>query len=618
VNAPLRQLGKYQLTDVLGQGAMGVVYRAFDPVLNRYLAIKVMSDVIAGDDQLRDRFLREAQAAGSLQHPNIVTVYDFGEADAHLFIAMEYVEGVDLAEMIDRRDDIPVAAKLDIMIDALNGLAYAHSHGLVHRDVKPANIRVAEDHRAKLMDFGIARMGASSLTQTGLLLGTPQYMAPEQVKGGEITGAADIFGAGAVLYELLTFTKPFVGDSLHVILYKVVSEDPVPLRTLDPELPASLEPIVAKAMAKDPSQRYSSALEMAKVLTKVRNQLTGTGERPAVAVRTSSRTLALPKSPAKRERQRLVMAVGSLAVVAAALALYAFGPWRSKGGSAVTASPSAASPPPSATVAASPPAAAPAPAKSEASRDAGKAPPPPAARTGGAAATAPGTVTQDSMVRAVRTNVVGNRRRAQDAGANATELAPGDSLLAVADALIAKGHGADAVQQLSMASVRWLDAERIARERIAARDRVAPATERVTVATPPAPVPTPPPAAAAAEKPAAPVAATPADPRPDIERVIAAYVRAIESGSVDEIRRAYPGITAAQQQQWDGFFRSVRNFKARLTLDQLAVTGASAEAHISAAYTYESRSSGQADRQSLVLQATLTRDANGWRLSSIR
>ena len=204
-NTPLKQLGKYQLTDILGQGAMGVVYRAFDPVLNRYLAIKVMSALIASDEQLRDRFLREAQAAGSLQHPNVVTVYDFGEADEHLFIAMEYIEGVDLAEMIERRDPLSVAAKLDIMIDALNGLAYAHSHGLVHRDIKPANIRVGDDHRAKLMDFGIARMGsAASMTQTGALLGTPQYMAPEQVTGAELTAAADIFAAGAVLYEFLT------------------------------------------------------------------------------------------------------------------------------------------------------------------------------------------------------------------------------------------------------------------------------------------------------------------------------------------------------------------------------------------------------------------------------
>ncbi|HVT38850.1 MAG TPA: protein kinase [Gemmatimonadaceae bacterium] len=609
---PLRHLGKYQLTDVLGRGAMGVVYRAFDPVLNRYLAIKVMSDVIAGDVQLRDRFLREAQAAGSLQHPNVVTVYDFGEADAHLFIAMEYVEGVDLAEMIARRDDVPVAAKLDIMIDALSGLAYAHSHGLVHRDVKPGNIRVAEDHHAKLMDFGIARMGPSSLTQTGALLGTPEYMAPEQVKGGEITAAADIFGAGAVLYEFLTYTKPFSGDSLHVILYKIVSEEPAPLRKIVPSLPLSLEVIVAKALAKDPEARYGSALEMAKVLTRARNELTGTAERPAVTIRTSSRTLAMRRPPAEQKRRRLVgMAAGLAVAAAASLALWMFGPWPAKGTvpGPAAATPAVQSPAQPLAVVESLPRSARALKQPDAPRPGASSALRP--RPGGEAAS---VVTQDSMVRAVRANVVGNRRVAQDAGASAAELAHGDSLLRVADALMAQGRAPEAVGQLSMASVRWIDAERSARER-ASRDRPSPSTERASVAPPPVSVPLAP----AAEKAAAPqVPTAAADPRPDIERVIDAYARAIESGSVGEIRRAYPGLTGAQQQQWEGFFRSVRNFKPRLVLDQLAVTGATAEARISATYTYESRASGQADRQNFALQATLNRDAGSWRLASIR
>jgi serine/threonine protein kinase len=596
---------------------MGVVYRAFDPVLNRFLAIKVMSTLIASDAQLRDRFLREAQAAGSLQHPNVVTVYDFGEADEHLYIAMEYIEGVDLAEMIDRRDSIPVAAKLDIMIDALNGLAYAHSHGLVHRDIKPANIRVAEDHRAKLMDFGIARMGAASnMTQTGALLGTPQYMAPEQVTGAELTAAADIFAAGAVLYEFLTYTKPFGGDSLHVILYKIVSEEPPPMRNVAPDIPLSLEPIVVRALAKDPSKRYQSALQMAKALTNVRNELTGTAERPTVTIRGSSKTLSLVRPTTARRRRRLYAGGATIAVISAALAMWIFGPWRGKGSGTVATQPSASAATPAAATVSSAAIVAPVAARDESPRSVV-----PPARPNAAVA-APGVITQDSMVRAVRTNIVGNRRRAQDAGATASELASGDSLLGAADVLIARGRGPEAVQQLSMASVRWIDAERSARDRVA-RDRSATAAEHAPVAAPlvsvPASSPPAPVSAPSAEKASGPTAAAaPVDPRPEIERVIAAYSRAIESGSVDEIRRAYPGITAAQQQQWNGFFRSVRNFKARLAVDQLSVAGANAETHISAVYAYESRSSGQADRQNLTLQATLTRDASGWRLTSIR
>ncbi|HEX7941313.1 MAG TPA: serine/threonine-protein kinase, partial [Gemmatimonadaceae bacterium] len=177
----LAHIGKYQITELIGEGAMGVVYRALDPVLTRPVAIKVMTDALAHEPEQRDRFLREAQTAGSLQHPNIVTIYDCGEVDGHPFIAMEYIEGADLATILERHEPLPLKAKLDIAIDALTGLAYAHKHGVVHRDIKPANIRITEDGRAKIMDFGIAHLSSSSMTRTGVMMGTPNYMAPEQV-----------------------------------------------------------------------------------------------------------------------------------------------------------------------------------------------------------------------------------------------------------------------------------------------------------------------------------------------------------------------------------------------------------------------------------------------------
>src|SRR5687768_1995243 len=165
---------------------MGVVYRAADPVLNRPVAVKVMSDGLAQDEALRARFLREAQAAGSLQHPNVVTVYDFGETDGHLFIAMEFVQGADLEHLLRHNAPLSLAARIDIVVDVLNGLYYAHRRGIVHRDIKPANIRVDEEGHARIMDFGVARLATSDMTKSGIMMGTPNYMAPEQISGGDI------------------------------------------------------------------------------------------------------------------------------------------------------------------------------------------------------------------------------------------------------------------------------------------------------------------------------------------------------------------------------------------------------------------------------------------------
>src|SRR3954471_4702427 len=215
----LTEIGKYQIIEQIGEGAMGVVYRALDPVLNRPVAIKVMTDALARDDALRGRFLREAQAAGSLQHPNVITIYDFGEVDGHLFIAMEFVVGEDLEETLRQGAALSVVQRIEILVDVLSGLNYAHKRGIVHRDIKPANIRIDDEGRARIMDFGIAHLQSSKMTRTGLMVGTPAYMAPEQVTGGAIAPATDIFSVGAVMYELFTGHKPFEGESLQSVFY---------------------------------------------------------------------------------------------------------------------------------------------------------------------------------------------------------------------------------------------------------------------------------------------------------------------------------------------------------------------------------------------------------------
>ena len=283
------QIGKYHIVEVVGEGAMGIVYRATDSVLDRTVAIKVMSASIARQEDLRKRFLREAQAAGSLQHPNVVTIYDLGEVEGHLFIAMEFVYGTDLEQMLSLSEPMKLQTKLDIIVDVLTGLAYAHRKGIVHRDIKPANIRVGEDGRAKIMDFGVAHLASSSITRTGLVVGTPRYMAPEQVMGQKALPETDIFAVGAVLYQLLTGTKPFESPTLQSLFYKIVTDMPKPVAEILPGLPPALDRITSKALAKDAANRYSNALDMANEISAVRAELSGTrlagAPRPTIATR---------------------------------------------------------------------------------------------------------------------------------------------------------------------------------------------------------------------------------------------------------------------------------------------------------------------------------------------
>src|SRR5712671_5147401 len=312
-------IGKYRILELVGEGAMGVVYRAQDSVLDRAVAIKVMNDSIARQDDLRKRFLHEAQAAGSLQHPNVVCIYDLGEADGHLFIAMEFVQGVDLEHLIESGKPLSLQAKLDIVIDVLTGLAFAHKRGIVHRDIKPANIRVAEDGRAKIMDFGVAHLASSSMTSTGSILGTPTYMAPEQITEGKTTPATDIFAVGGVLYQVLTMMKPFEAPTLQNLFFKIITEDPRNVSELTPGLPTALDRIVRKAMAKEPGDRYSSALEMANELTNVRSKLSGPSYPASVSLSASVASAIEMSKTHSRKRARTLAFAGGGALAAAAL-----------------------------------------------------------------------------------------------------------------------------------------------------------------------------------------------------------------------------------------------------------------------------------------------------------
>ena len=269
----LSKLGKYKILGELGKGAMGVVYRAQDPRLGRIVALKTTNAEVAGDSDLLQRFYREAQAAANLTHPNIVTIYDIDEANGVPFIAMEYLEGETLQKIIAERRDVPILKKVQIVIDTCKGLDYAHQHGIVHRDVKPANIVVVTSGQVKIVDFGIARVGASSMTRTGVVLGTVMYMSPEQVHGMTADPRSDVFSLGVVLYELLTYAQPFTGDDASAILIKIINEPPQPITKFIPNCPPALEQIIERALTKDREKRYQSAEDMAFDLQRIADSL---------------------------------------------------------------------------------------------------------------------------------------------------------------------------------------------------------------------------------------------------------------------------------------------------------------------------------------------------------
>ncbi|HWA13822.1 MAG TPA: serine/threonine-protein kinase [Burkholderiales bacterium] len=271
----MTQLGRYKILGELGRGAMGVVYRAEDPVLDRPLAIKTI--FISADDADRKeyeaRFTQEARAAGKLAHPGIVTIYDVGREGDLIYMAMELLEGTDLATKAANHR-FPVAEAVGIVEQVADALAFAHDRGVVHRDIKPPNIMLVGRGRVKIMDFGIARMRSSDLkTQTGMMLGTPRYMSPEQVAGRPVDQRSDIFSLGTVLYEMLTGTRLFSGADATEIMYNVAQLRPVPPSRINRQVPAMLDLVVAKALEKDAGERYQDAHQFAADLRACLNEL---------------------------------------------------------------------------------------------------------------------------------------------------------------------------------------------------------------------------------------------------------------------------------------------------------------------------------------------------------
>ncbi len=311
-NAP-QKIGRYEITGELGRGAMGIVYRALDPNIGRTVALKTMRlDVHGADEEeILRRFKHEAKLAGVINHPNVVTIYDAGEDQRMFYIAMEHVEGVTLQTLLHQQRVIPAQLMLEISRQILPALDYAHKRGVIHRDIKPANIMLTSAGGAKIMDFGIAK-AEGGLTNAGQVLGTPAYMSPEQVRGKTLDGRSDLFSYGVCLYEMVTGEKPFQGQNVTTIIYKIMNEQPVPPRDIDLSIHPGLSAIITKALSKDPSERFQTGKELVKQLEGYKD-FGSDAEKTQVLASMDAETVAMPASPTASSLPAAATATGTSA-----------------------------------------------------------------------------------------------------------------------------------------------------------------------------------------------------------------------------------------------------------------------------------------------------------------
>jgi eukaryotic-like serine/threonine-protein kinase len=606
---------------------MGVVYRAHDTLLEREVALKIIGATIEGNTELRERFFREARAAGQLSHRNVITIHDLGEHEGQPYLAMEFLKGEDLQHRLVRPEPMTLTRKLEIASEICEGLAYAHRRGLIHRDIKPANIFITDEGVVKILDFGLARMVTSELTGSNMMLGTLNYMAPEQVRGERIDHRADIFSFGVVLYEILSGRKAFQGDSFATTLYKILQDVPEPLLNIDATLPYEVVMLVEKAIAKGRDDRYQDLSELSRDLALQRQHLaiadmptavTSAHRIPSDPPRSS--TLRRPDSgrsrppsggaadqippdaptgmtPLPQPRPRSKAPVIIAGVLVAALAGLAI--WLSRRDDTVTRPPAVETSAPSATTPAAPPATAPTPSPA--------AQPP-------TAAPSPAPADSSTAVRAAdeaRTRMARAKAAARQAG-NRAVRSP-----SFGEGLAAEREGGRLYQakQMAEATARFYEAAghfRSAELAAAAADTQPPpqarseppATTTVTPAPPPgsaapAPVvpappattsaPPPEPAPASPPPPIPPVVRTPpasSNPAADSPRVleegvrelIRRYEQALEARSVEALKRLWPSLPDSQEQAMRENFSHARRIDVEISSIDIAVSGSTAVA----------------------------------------
>jgi len=597
-----RRLGKYELHTLIGEGAMGIVWKAYDTVLRRYVALKLLSSHFRKTKEMQERFLREARAAGAIQHPNIVTVYDLGEADGQLFIAMELVEGRDLSDIITLREPMALERKLDLVIELLDGLHFAHQRGVIHRDVKPSNVRVVPDGRVKIMDFGIARLQSADASGSGAIVGTPTYMAPEQITNGAITPATDIFAVGCMLYELLSFHKPFEGESVHGVLYQVLTTEPKPLRTVAPSIPAALERVVAKAMAKVPDERYESAAQMQSTLLGIRAALSGAGEE--TTQRLGIRWTALPGPVLKLVTQApMKWRIAVLSALAIVVALLLFSP-----------SPPATNEVPGPRVTPPGPVASQIPPVSlalSARRDSALAARDHAIQAGALKNNTPAMVLAETMFQvSEQALVAGNQaqalngyvavvaqyRKAQDE-AHALQQEASQMLQRVTPVVQAIPNGPTAAN----AGIFLARADSLLRRQDFTMAKVAAqSAEQVAI-----------------DAGIAPPSSQPADTRGAIDVLLTDLGRALASERVGNVRVIYPKMNDEERRGWETFFHNWDQITAKFTVERFNTRGAVATADVRALFEYIPAGGGapRQDRRRFAMRFE-KRDV-GWRVSTV-
>jgi len=663
----LRQatLGEYEVYGELGRGGMATVYLAQDLALGRQVAIKVMSPALVHGEGMVERFKREARTAAGLSHPNIIPVYAVRETDRLLFFVMKFVKGRSLDSVIKELGPLPIPMIQTILGQVGGAFGYAHRRGIIHRDIKPANIMIDDEGWAVVTDFGIAKVSESQgLTMTGMTVGTPTYMSPEQCLAQEVTGASDQYSLGVVAYEMITGRPPFVGNSMMAIMYGHFNDPPPPLEGLRADCPPVLRDAVLRMLEKDPLRRWGSIEEAVAPIgvtnlahdDPTRSQLielakSGPAFQAFIAAQASIPQSPVPKTrarvaspstsapttrlPAARPTGRPVVAEekkskrglligGAIAALAAAAVIY-LAPWKKPADGSQVTLPESADMVPTTT------------------GDAPAEAPPVATTTEPAATTAPGpdatpapqkptkpVIDPSNRAQAKRdaadyqrmkTQADESRDHAIAFGATSTDLAGGDMLRSQAETFAKRGKFGDALKPISDATVVYMAAARTAQSRAETQARIntPPAAIPLVVETKPAapPAPSPESVTPKSTEPAGSVAAKPSAPpdeRPAVEQVVTAYAAALAAGDMGELLRTYPGMPADVQSSLRDYFRGGNSLDtSKWHIGDVVISGNSATVKIGGTMTARDRR-GKVSSQNPPRSARLERGASGWRI----